>query len=165
MSNYAYYLAWLAAGLALTAIASAAIARHFRLRVARRAQGAALLDALARYSGWVAAQRRLAFFQGDTQDADGPLRQVRDILQKWFPELAAETGELFSAHAGLIEFLWSQQLLRLKDAEAWIESNHDTRFMTLWRAHRHAVHAIGEKMKRAGGVVDDEVDAGSTFPA
>ena len=165
MSNLTYYLAWLAAGLALIAIASAVIARHLRLRAERRVKAAELLDAMARYSGWVAAQRRTAFFQGDAQDKDSALQEVRAVQQQWFPDLSEQAAQLFDAHAALIDFLWTQQMLRLKDAEAWLESDHDTRFMELWRLHRLAVHVISEQLKLASGVADEEFDAGSTFPA
>lgn len=165
MSNLTYYLAWLAAGLVAIALVSAAITRHLRLRVACRANAAQLLDALASYSGWVAAQRRVAFFQGDAQGEDSPLHEVRAIQQSWFPELSEETAQLLAAHAGLIDFLWAQQMLRLRDAEAWLESDHEARFMAFWRLHRHAVHAIGEKLKLVAGVMDEELEEGSTFPA
>jgi hypothetical protein len=164
VSNATYYLAWLAAGLVLTAITSAAITRHLRRRVERRVKAVELLDALARYSGWVTAQRRIAFFQGEAQDSDLPLQELCVIQQRWFPELSQEMAQLLAVHAGLVDFLRVQQALRLKDAEAWLESDHDGRFMEFWRSHRHAVHATGEKVKLVTGLAD-EVGAGSTFPA
>jgi hypothetical protein len=152
LSNIAYYLAWLAAGLALIAAASAAIARQLRLRVLRRAKAAHLLDALASYSDWIAAQRRATYFQGEPQEDDSPLQDVRTIQRGWFPELSDEAAQLFEVHAHLIDFLWAQQMLRLKDAEAWFESDSDVRFMELWRMHRSAAQAAAEKLKGLAGV-------------
>lgn len=165
MSNTTYYLAWLAAGLAIIAVLSAAITRHLRLRMLRRMKAAELLDALAGYTGWIAAQRRAAFFQGDAQEGDSPLREVRIIQRDWFPELSEEAAQLFDVHARLIDFLWTQQMLRLKDAEAWLESDHDTRFMLLWRLHRQAAQAASEKLRLlvCGGERGPEAE--STFPA
>ena len=166
LSNTVYYLLWLAAGLALIAIASAAIARYRGKRMLRRAKAAQLLDALATYTDWVAAQRRLAFFQGDVQEGDLPLQDVRNIQRSWFPELSEETTQLFEVHAHLIEFMWAQQMLRLKDAEAWFESDHDERFMELWRSHRDAAQAVGEKLKGLAGVAEPGMaEAKRTFPA
>jgi hypothetical protein len=167
VSNTTYYLAWLAAGLAAAAVASALITRHLRWRLARRARAVELLDALASYTGWIAAQRRAVFFQGDSQDGDSPLQQVRAIQRGWFPELWDEMAELFEVHARLVDFLWTQQMLRLKDAEAWLESDHDAGFMRLWRLHREAAHAVGGKLKAVAGDGDGDLvpDAESTFPA
>jgi hypothetical protein len=147
VSNLAYYLAWLAAGLLVMALASAAIARQARLRLARRAKAEELLDALARYSGWVTAQRGTAFFEGGPQEGESPLREVRAIQEQWFPQLCEETAQLLLLHARIIGFLRAQHALRLKDAEAWLESDHDQRLMTLWRLHRHAVHAAADRLK------------------
>jgi hypothetical protein len=151
LSHTAYYVAWITAGLALIAIASAAIARYLRLRVLRRASAAQLLEALATYSDWIATQRRAAFFQGDAQQGESPLQDVRHLQRDWFPELSAEIAQLFEVHAQLIDFLWAQQMLRLKDTEAWFESDHDVQFMQLWRLHRDAAQAAAEKLKALAG--------------
>lgn len=165
LSNTTYYLAWLAAGLALIAVASAAIARHLRLRVLRRVKAAQLLDALTTYSDWIAAQRRAAYFQGEAQDGDSPLHAARAIQRDWFPELSDEIAQLFEVHAHLIDFLWAQQVLRLKDADAWFESDDDVRYMQLWRSHRDAAQAACDKLKGLAGVDEPGLDAEWTFPA
>ena len=165
MSNTTYYLAWLAAGLVLIAVASAAIARHLRVRVLRRAKAAQLLDALATYTGWIEAQRRAAYFQGEAQDGGSPLQDVRTIQRDWFPELSEEAAQLFEVHAHLIDFLWAQQMLRLKDADAWFESDPDARFMQLWRSHRSAAQAAAERLKGLVGVAEPGMEAEWTFPA
>ena len=166
LSNTAYYLAWLAAGLALIAVASAVIARYSRLRLMRRVKAAQLLDALATYTDWIAAQRRAAYFQGEPQEGDSPLQDVRTIQRDWFPELSEEAAQLFEVHAHLIDFLWAQQLLRVKDTEAWFESDSDVRFMELWRLHRDAAQAAAEKLKGLAGVAEPGMEeAKRTFPA
>jgi len=165
LSNTLYYLAWLAAGLALTAVASAAITRHLRVRLSRRLKAAQLIEALAAYAGWVAAQRRAVFFQGEAQDSDAPLQVVRTLQREWFPELSEEAAQLFEVHARLIDFLWAQQMLRLKDAEAWLESDHDARFMQLWLLHRDAVQSMSEKLRALAGAGESSPETHSTFPA
>lgn len=156
---------WLAGGLLAIAIISAGIARHLRQRLLRRMRAARMLDALARYSEWVAAQRRTAFFQGDVREQDSPLQEVHRIGQQWFPELSAQSAEIFAVHARLLDFLWTQQMLRLNDPEAWLESDHDGRFMELWRLHLRAIHGTVEKLKLVAG--DDGLgqEPGRTFPA
>ena len=154
MSNASYYLLWLAGGLPAIAVISAIIARHLRQRLLRRLKAAQVLDALARYSDWVAAQRRTPFFQGDAREQDSPLEEIHQIGQQWFPELAAESAEIFAVHARLIDFLWTQQMLRLSDPEAWLESDHDGRFMELWRLHLRAVYGVVEKLKVVAGADD-----------
>jgi hypothetical protein len=154
LSHTAYYLAWLAAGLALIAVASATIARYLRRRSLRRANAVQLLEALANYSDWITAQRRVAYFEGDAQQGESPLQDVRDIQREWFPELSEDIAQLFQIHAQLIDFLWAQQMLRLKDTEAWFESDDDVRFMQLWRSHRDAAQAAAEKLKALAGVAE-----------
>jgi hypothetical protein len=166
LSHTAYYLAWLAAGLTLVAIASAAIARHLRLHVLRRAKAVELLDALEAYTDWVAAQSGAASFQGDAQQGDSPLQDVRNIQRGWFPELSEEATQLYEVHARLIDFLWGQQLLRLMDAEAWFESDHDVQFVQLWRSHRDAAQAAAEKLKELSGLAERGMEETKrTFPA
>lgn len=146
MSNIVYFSLWLVAALIAVALASATIARSLRLREVRRLKALELLDALARYSEWVAAQRRASFFQGDGEGASLPLEQARQIKQGWFPELVGDMVEILIVHNRLVDFMWNQQLLRLKDPEGWLESDHDTRFLALWRQHRYGIEGVELKL-------------------
>ena len=106
MSSAQYYLFWLGAGLVLIAIASAIITLQMRRRELRRIKAVELLDALARYSEWVAAQGRVVFFQDDTQDVtDGALHEMRAVQREWFPQLREEAENLVAVHRRLIDFL------------------------------------------------------------
>ena len=165
MSNLSYYLLWLVGGLLAIAVISAGITRHLRLRLLRRLKAVQVLDALARYSDWVAAQGRTLFFQGDAREEDSPLQEVRSIRQQWFPELSNETAEIFAVHARLIDFLWTQQMMRVSDPEAWLESDYDRQFMDLWRLHLRAVHEAAEKLRIVAGVADLGQEPGKTFAA
>ena len=156
MSNIVYFSLWLVAALVAVALASATIARSLRLREVRRLKALELLDALARYSEWAAAQRRAPFFQGDGEDASLPLEQARQIKQGWFPELAGDMVEILIVHNRLVDFLWNQQLLRLKDPEGWLESDHDTRFLALWRQHRYALEGVELKLGLLAHMQDPE---------
>lgn len=123
-----------------------------------------MLDALASYSEWVAAQRRAVAFKGEPQGPDAPLEQARALGLALFPELAAGMLELLAQHEQLVNFLWRQQLLRLQDPELWLESDHDGRFMALWREHRLAVHRLADRLRlEARPVIDAEPE--SIFPA
>jgi hypothetical protein len=154
VSNLSYYLLWLAGGLLAIAVISAGITRYLRLRLLRRLKATQMLDALARYSEWVAVQGRTPFFQGDAREEDSPLQEVRTIRQQWFPELSNEAAEIFAVHARLIDFLWTQQMLRVSDPEAWLESDYDRQFTDLWRLHLRVVNAIAEKLTVVAGVSD-----------
>jgi hypothetical protein len=160
-----YHALWVAAALALIALASALIARRLRWSDLRRATAEQALDALARYSEWLALQRRTALFQGDRAAGSSPLAEVRRAQQASFPELAAALVPLLEVHARILDFLWQQQLLRTRDPEAWLESDHDARFMALWADQRLAVHGLAERLRRAAGegLVDAEPE--SVFPA
>lgn len=158
MSNIVYFSLWLVAALIAIALVSATIARGLRLREVRRMKALELLDALARYSEWVAAQRRATFFQGEGEDGGGPLEEARHIKQGWFPELAGDMVEILIVHNRLVDFLWNQQLLRLKDPERWLESDHDTRFLELWRQHRYAVEGVQIKLRSLAHVQESEQD-------
>jgi hypothetical protein len=164
VSPLAYHALWLALALIGIAAASALIARHLRVRELRRTRAEEMLDALARYSEWVAAQRRAAAFKGEPPGPQAPLEQARALRSAWFPELSGGMLELLALHEQLLEFLWRQQLLRLQDPELWLESDHDRQFMELWRAHRLAVHRLADRLRLvARPVIDAEPE--SIFPA
>lgn len=164
MSNFAYYLLWLAAGLVIIAVISAMIARHLRIRVLRRVKAAELADALNCYSEWVAAQGRCAFFQGGTPESECALQVLRAGGQQWFPELSTQAQEILAVHGRVVDFLRDQQVLRLHDPEAWLESDHDARFMELWRQHLWAVHVMLERLKALAGSRGAQQEPG-TYPA
>lgn len=142
MSSLAYYSLWLVAALIVIALASATIARSLRLREVRRLKALELLDALGRHSDWVASQRHAAFFRGEGDAQETPLEEARHIQQGWFPELAGAMVEILIVHSRLVDFLWNRQLLRDKDPERWLESDHDSRFLALWRQQRHAIEGV-----------------------
>lgn len=163
MSNLSYYLLWLAGGLVVIALVSAGITRHLRLRLLRRLKAIEALDALAYYSDWVAAQGRTPFFQGDARQEDSPLPQLRAIKQQWLPELSNETAQILAVHARLVDFLWTQQMLRVSDPEAWLESDYDKQFMELWRLHVRAVNQTADKLRQVAGLADWGPAPGETF--
>ena len=146
MSNLEYYLLWLAVGLAVIAAVSAVIAWRLRRRVMRRLKSAELLDALSRHTEWVAAQHRALLLQGEGRPDEAPLEEVRAISAQWFPELGADTRRLLAVDSHLKAFLCAQQRLRSQDAEAWLDSDYDTRFVALWREHLAATQPIMEKL-------------------
>lgn len=154
MSNLEYYLLWLAVGLVAIAVVSAVIAWRLRRRVMRRLKCAELLDALSRHTEWVAAQHRALLLQGEGRPDEAPLEEVRSISAQWFPELGAETRRLLAVDSHLKAFLRAQQRLRLQDAEAWLDSDYDTRFVALWRDHLAASQPIMDKLPELAGFPD-----------
>lgn len=158
MSRFVYFSLWLLAALIVIAIISATIARSLRQRAVRRLKAVELLDALERYSEWVASQRRSPFFQGEGEDSAVPLADARHIKQGWFPELADDMVEILIVHNRLVDFLWNQQLLRLKDPEGWLESDHDSRFLELWRQHRYTIEGVQIKMRSLTHLPEPEPD-------
>ena len=158
VSAIVYFSLWLVAALIAVALASATIARGLRSREVRRLKALELLDALDGYSEWVAGQRRVTFFQGEGEDAATPLEEARHIKQGWFPELAGDMVEILVVHNRLVDFLWNQQLLRLKDPERWMESDHDSRFLELWRQHRYALDGVRMKLRPLARVHHPERD-------
>jgi hypothetical protein len=158
VSNIVYFSLWLVAALIAVALVSATIARSLRMREVRRQKALELLDALGRYSEWVAAQRRAAFFEGEGEDSSSALEDARHIKQGWFPELAGDMVEILTVHNRLVDFLWNQQLLRFKDPEGWLESDHDTRFLELWRQHRYAIEGVQIKLRSLAHVQEAEQD-------
>ncbi|HYE71462.1 MAG TPA: hypothetical protein VD932_08080 [Aquabacterium sp.] len=163
MSTLAYHAAWLAAALAGIAVASALIARHLRTRELRRLTAEDMLQALACYSEWVADQRRAPAFQGGAK-GEPSLDQAHALGRTWFPELSAAMAELAALHDELVDFLARQEALRLADPELWLESDHDGRFMALWREHRLRMHRVAERLRLAARpAIDAEPE--SIFPA
>lgn len=156
MSNLLYFSLWLVGGLIAIALVSATVARSLRMREVRRVKAMELLDALSRYSEWVAAQRRAPFFQGEGGDGLAPLVEARTIKQGWFPELASDMVDILIVHNRLADFLWNQQLLRSSDPERWLESDHDTRFLELWRQHHYAMDGVQIRLRSLAHVHEPE---------
>lgn len=94
------------------------------------------------------AQRLAAVFQGEGADAAAALDTACTIRLAWFPELAGDMAELMSVHNRMINFLSTQQQLWLRDPEHWLESEHDKRFMALWRQHRYALEALLARLQQ-----------------
>lgn len=165
MPSLLYHALWIAIALVGIAAASALIARRLRQREFRRVGAEAMLDALAGYSEWLAGQRRTAAFPGDLPPEVSALTQVRRLQQARFPELSFALVRLLEVHTCMIDFLWKQQLQRTRDPEGWLDSDHDRRFIALWREHRQAVHLMADRLRALAGegLVDAEPE--SVFPA
>ncbi|HEX2545371.1 MAG TPA: hypothetical protein VHL79_10855, partial [Ramlibacter sp.] len=152
MDTTTYLAACFAAALVLIGALSWLLARYKRRHDLQRIQAHHLLEALQRYSEWVCAQRLAAVFQGEGPEAAAALDQACTIRLAWFPELAGDMAELVGVHNRLINFLSTQQSLWLRDPEHWLESEHDKRFMALWRQHRFALEALQAKLEQMTSV-------------
>ena len=149
MDTTTYLAAWLLAALGLIALLSAALARAKRRHDLYRTQAQNLAQALQRYSEWVCAQRLAAVFQGEGPEAAAALDEACTIRMTWFPELAGDMAQLMAVHNRLVNFLATQQALWLRDPENWLESEHDKRFMALWRQHQIALQGLHGKLEQA----------------
>ena len=147
-----YFAAWVLAALVLIGLLSAALARTRGRQDLRRLQAQKLTLALERYSAWVCAQRLAAVFQGESAEAAEALDEACTTRMAWFPELAGDMAELTAVHNRLVNFLHTQQALWLRDPERWLESDHDGRFVALWRQHRLALEALHLKLQQAVSV-------------
>ena len=152
MESTTYLAAWLLAALVAIGLLSWLLARYTRRNELRRAQAQRLVQALQRYSSWVCAQRLVAVFHGEGPEAAAALDEACTIRLACFPDLAAEMAELLAVHNRIVNFLATQQALWLRDPEHWLESEHDKRFMALWRQHRFALEALLARLERATSV-------------
>lgn len=143
-----YLATWLLAFLVAIAGLSWLLARYKRRHDLRRIQAHQLLGALERYSRWVCTQRLAAVFHGEGREAAEALDEACTIRLAWFPELAGDMAEVLAVHNRILNFLGTQQQLWLRDPEHWLESDHDKRFMALWRQHRFALQALLEKLEQ-----------------
>lgn len=164
MSALQYNVLWVAVVLAGIAAASAWIAWRQSRRELRRRQAEDALDALARYAEWVARQRRVVRFAGEDPSGHAALVQARRLQQSGFPELAPAMVGLLEAHAQMLDFLWRQQQLRAGDPEAWLESDHDGRFLALWREHQLAVHRLATQLRACAGALAVDAEPESVYP-
>ena len=147
-----YLAAWLLAFLGVIAALSWALARYKRRHDLRMIQGQLLVESLQRYSQWVCAQRLAAGFQGEGPEAAEALDPACTIRLAWFPELAGEMAEVLAIHNRIVNFLSNQQTLWLRDPEHWLESDHDKRFLALWRQHRFALEALLARVEHVSSV-------------
>jgi len=152
MDSTLYLALWLVGLLAAIGILSWLLARHKSRHDLRRLQAQRLLEVLQRYSEWVCAQRLAAVFQGEAPEAAEALDEACAIRTAWFPELAADMAQLVAVHGRILSFLGTQQALWLRDPEHWLESDHDKRFMALWRQHRIALQALLARLEQATSV-------------
>jgi hypothetical protein len=152
MDNTTYLAGCLSAALLVIGVLSWLLARYRRRNDERRLQAQELLQSLQRYSEWVCAQRLAAVFQGEGAEAAAALDRACTIRQASFSELSGDMAELLAVHNRLINFLGTQQALWLRDPEHWLESEHDKRFMALWRQHRSTLQALLEKLEKAASV-------------
>ena len=152
MDTTTYLAAWLLAALLAIGVLSWLLARHRRRQDARQAQAHRLLAALQRYSEWVCAQRLAAVFHGEGPDAAAALDEACTIRLAWFPELAGDMAQVLAVHNRIVNFLATQQALWLRDPEHWLESEHDKRFIALWRQHRFALHALQARLEQAASI-------------
>lgn len=152
MDTTTYLAVWLVAALLGIAGLSWLLARHRRRLDLRSLQAQLLLQALQRYSDWVCAQRLAAVFQGEGPEAAAALDQACTIRLAWFPELTGDMAELLAVHNRLLSFLGTQQQLWLRDPEHWLESEHDKRFLALWRQHRFALEALLARLEQVTSV-------------
>jgi hypothetical protein len=149
MDSTTYLAAWLLAALVAIGILSWQLARYTQRHDVRAAQAQRLGQALQRYSDWVCAQRLAAVFDGEGEEAAAALDEACTIRLGWFPDLAGEMAELLAVHNRIVNFLATQQALWLRDPEHWLDSEHDKRFMALWRQHRFALQAVLACLERA----------------
>ncbi len=164
MSYFEYYLTWLAAGLVIIAVISGVLAWQTRRRVVRRLETIRMKDTLGAYSEWLSAQRRTAFFQGEPS-GQASLHHIAAVTQQFIPELQADVQVLGAVHQRMVEFLQTQQDLRIADPEAWLESGHDTRFLELWHQHLMAVQTLAHHLDAIAVDPDTAAPRGKTFAA
>jgi len=150
MSAWLYFGLWLLAALVALAFVSATIAKRLRLREVRREQGVLLLDALERYGEWIAAQRHAPVFDGESAEVAQALDEAGRIRTGWFPELATDMAELLGVHARLLHFLAAQHELRQRDLDAWLDTDHDGRFLGLWRQQLAVLQTLQAKLAAMG---------------
>lgn len=142
MHTTLYLAAWLLVALLAIGVLSAMLARYKSKQDLRRIQAHKMTEALHRYSDWVCTQRLTAVFQGEGPEAAAALDEAGIIRLAWFPELAPDMAAVMAMRNKIVNFLTTQQQLWLRDPELWLESDHDKRFMALWRQHQAALQAL-----------------------
>ena len=165
MSLLQYHALWIAIALSGIAVASGLITRWRLRRELRRHQAEQALEALADYCEWMASQRRAAAFQGEPPPDRSALARLCALQQAAFPELCGATVALLLVHGRMLDFLWRQQVLRERDPDAWLESDHDARFLALWREHGAVVHELAERLRAQAGVPLADAEPETVFPA
>ena len=162
MSSFAYYAFWLAASLVLIGVVSAVLVQYSQRRALRRVHGAALLLAIDGHCEWLVAQRNATAVPDSSRPDSSALEEIGALQRQWFPELRAQVEPLLAIHAHMIDFLASQQALRLRDPEAWLDSDNDTQFMALLRQHFHAVQLLTAKLNAVSGAAGLALEPGTT---
>ncbi len=136
------YLVALLVGLLLAAVLSGVMVRRLQRRATRQARALRLLAALGRYAVWPAALR--APLADEIPEAPTPalLAEVQALQARGFPQAEPQMARLRQADGALREFLQAQQALKLRDTEAWLESDHERRLDGLCERLQAAIEAL-----------------------
>ncbi|MGE4240574.1 hypothetical protein [Ramlibacter sp.] len=152
MHPWIYLALWILVALTVAAFVSAWAAKQLRLRNVRRQQAVLMFDALERYGAWMAQQRHAPTYEGETPEAAEALDEACTLRVGWFPELATDMAELLGVHNRMLHFLAAQHALRQRDAERWLETDHDGRFLSLWRQHMVVMQTLQAKLSIMGSI-------------
>ncbi len=140
-------------GLLLAAVLSGVMVRRVRLRVTQRSKALRLLAALGRYALWPAALRGPLAEDMPDDLGDAPSRaalaEVQALQARGFPQAEPQMARLRQADAALREFLQTQQALKLRDTEAWLESDHEMRLDGLCERLQDAIEALTHAVREA----------------
>lgn len=146
MSALAYLLAWLALALLASAAASGMLLRSLVRRQRRDAQDHALVDALARYGLWLAAQERTPSYEVSRAGAEAALRDAQRLLP---PGKCAEAGilrlrlaALTAGDEALQRSLREQHRQQARDPEAWLDSGGQAGWRALCESQQARLAAV-----------------------
>lgn len=150
-----YYCLWILLGLVLAGLASTLLVRQLRRRVQHEAQAHALLDALSRYAVWTAAQRNgSGYGHGNEREratAAAALREARLLQARCFPALTGAFTSLLDSDRRLQALLREQQSLRVRDPEAWLDTQPLPVMEELWQRHESALRALAQRLSATQG--------------
>ena len=92
--------------------------RSARRLARRRAAGYQLMDCLKAYTAWIDWHRDEPLLHQDPAEAGlpAPLAQAVQIKDAHFPELSGLVLQLLQAHQELMQYLWEENLLRMRHA-------------------------------------------------
>lgn len=146
-----YYCLWIVLGLVLAGLASTLLVRQLRRRVRHEAQAHALFDALSRYALWTVAQRHGSAREHERATAAAALREARLLQARCFPALTPAFASLLDSDRQLQAFMHAQQSLRVRDPEAWLDSQPLPVMDELWQRHEAALRALAQRLQATQG--------------
>ena len=113
----------------------------------RRERIEGLVKALYEHSQWIKDKQAAVLFRDQELDSPSPLAEAEMLQRLYFPELGPEILAVLEAELEIIKFINEQQIAKLKDRRAWVETWNPQPFYDAYKKYLKALNATVTKCR------------------